>query len=286
MSELSSETEALLDRGRDALSLSPTQRARMKNAILAQGAVAVVGTAVGAAAASTGAKTALAIKLAVLTAVLGAAGASVMALKHHDEAPRVEAQARSVNTKVGEGAPSPAAPSPAATPSAPGARAAEVGSSTTTAALSAASPAAPSAASVRRVAVTPGEMTSGSSSRASAPPAIASPPAIALAPSTSATPPVVAAGRPSPLEEEARLLRAADRALKDGDAAAALRILGEHAARFPRSALEPERSAERVFALCSAGRIEDARAAAQSFLRGDRPALLVARVRSSCGGQP
>ena len=44
----------------------------------------------------------------------------------------------------------------------------------------------------------------------------------------------------------ALLLQEAHRALSAGESARALHLLDEHAARFPSSALEPERSAERV----------------------------------------
>jgi hypothetical protein len=97
------------------------------------------------------------------------------------------------------------------------------------------------------------------------------------------TPPSFSAG-PSSLEQDARLLRDAHRALADGDATAALRLLDEHAARFPESTLEPERSAERVFALCRAGRDADARIAADAFLRAHPAGPLAARVGASCAG--
>jgi TolA-binding protein len=87
----------------------------------------------------------------------------------------------------------------------------------------------------------------------------------------------------SSLAEETTLLRAAHDAIAAGDPARALRLLDEHAARFPNSALEPERSAERVFAYCAAQDTAYARAAASSFLAAHPTGPLAMRVRSSCG---
>jgi hypothetical protein len=93
------------------------------------------------------------------------------------------------------------------------------------------------------------------------------------------------ASRPAgSLEAEARLLRDADHALKLGDSATSLRLLDEHAKQYPASALEPERSAERVLALCRAGRLQDARREARAFLLGHPSGPLAVRVQESCGG--
>jgi outer membrane protein assembly factor BamD (BamD/ComL family) len=80
-------------------------------------------------------------------------------------------------------------------------------------------------------------------------------------------------------------LREAHAALGAGQAARALELLDEHAARFPASALEPERSAERVFALCLDGRVDAARAAASRFISLHPTGPLSQRVRASCGGK-
>jgi hypothetical protein len=87
------------------------------------------------------------------------------------------------------------------------------------------------------------------------------------------------------LADDAALLRAAHQALSAGDASRALRLLDEHAARFPASALEPERSAERVFALCAAGRVPAAHDAASAFLVSHPTGPLSLRVASSCGAK-
>jgi hypothetical protein len=93
-----------------------------------------------------------------------------------------------------------------------------------------------------------------------------------------------AAAPPTSLEQETRLLRDADDALKSGDPERALRLLADLASRFPDSALASERSAERVFALCMAGRKDEARDAARVFLSNESTGPLAARVRASCGG--
>jgi outer membrane protein assembly factor BamD (BamD/ComL family) len=81
--------------------------------------------------------------------------------------------------------------------------------------------------------------------------------------------------------EDARLLREARGALAAGDASRALALLDTHRARFPGSALAPEREAERVFALASAGRGDEARAAARAFLAAHPSGPLAARVRAA-----
>jgi hypothetical protein len=94
----------------------------------------------------------------------------------------------------------------------------------------------------------------------------------------------VAAARTSTLAEETTLLRDADRALRAGDTATALARLDEHAARFPRGALAPERSAERLIVLCELG-TADPRAVSQ-FLAARADAPLAARVRRACAPKP
>lgn len=84
------------------------------------------------------------------------------------------------------------------------------------------------------------------------------------------------------LEADVLLLKEAHRVLTAGDGAQALRLLAEHATRFPASTLEPERSAERVFALCQQKQLEAARAAADAFLDAHPRGPLATRVRGSC----
>ncbi|AKU94095.1 hypothetical protein AKJ09_00759 [Labilithrix luteola] len=109
----------------------------------------------------------------------------------------------------------------------------------------------------------------------------------ALAESEPASPPQARAASSEALAqgsitEEARLLREANRTLKGGDAEGALAILALHAERYPHGVLEPERSAVRVFALCEAGRREEARAAANAFRANHGASPLGARVEGAC----
>jgi hypothetical protein len=102
---------------------------------------------------------------------------------------------------------------------------------------------------------------------------------------TPSAPPTVASA-PAPTErsalaEETRLLREADRALRAGNAETALALVDEHATRFPDGVLAPERSAERLIALCQSGK-SDAAAAAR-FLAGRASSPLAARVKQACG---
>jgi outer membrane protein assembly factor BamD (BamD/ComL family) len=87
----------------------------------------------------------------------------------------------------------------------------------------------------------------------------------------------------STLEQDARLLGEADIAMRSGDADRALALLAEHAATFPSSELEPERSAERIFALCRAGRVEEAWSETSAFVRAHPTGPLSARVKGACG---
>jgi hypothetical protein len=93
----------------------------------------------------------------------------------------------------------------------------------------------------------------------------------------------VAAAEPSTLAQETTLLRDADRALRAGDTTAALSLLDEHAARFPRGALAPERSAERLIVFCQVG-AADSRAVAR-FLAAYPGSPVAARVKRACGPQ-
>jgi hypothetical protein len=86
------------------------------------------------------------------------------------------------------------------------------------------------------------------------------------------------------LAEETRLLQAAQRELAQKRTAAALVLLDEHAAKFPRGALAQERAGARVLALCDLGRLAEARSAAAAFVRASPHSPLVPRLRASCAG--
>jgi hypothetical protein len=82
------------------------------------------------------------------------------------------------------------------------------------------------------------------------------------------------------LAEETRLLRDADKALRAGATAKAISLLDEHAARFPKGALAPERTAERLIVSCELG-VADQRRVDQ-FLASRGASPLAARVRRAC----
>jgi hypothetical protein len=95
-------------------------------------------------------------------------------------------------------------------------------------------------------------------------------------------PDLVPSMRAESLAEETRLLQAAQRELARKNTSAALTLLDEHAARFPRGVLAQERSAARVLALCDLGHSADARRAAEAFIRSAPQSPLVPRLRASC----
>lgn len=97
--------------------------------------------------------------------------------------------------------------------------------------------------------------------------------------------PVVKPAKPSPglrLEEEAALLAEVQGALRSGQAAAALGKLESYDRRFPTGMLRAEADAARVFALCGAGRVEKARAAATRFVQRYPSSPAAARVQAAC----
>ena len=88
------------------------------------------------------------------------------------------------------------------------------------------------------------------------------------------------------LEAELALLGEAHRATLGGDPARALTLLAAYGARYPRGALRQERAVERLLALCSLGRRDEARAVAEAFLRAHPSSPLAPRVEASCGRSP
>jgi hypothetical protein len=103
--------------------------------------------------------------------------------------------------------------------------------------------------------------------------------------SVEAPAPPVKAAKPSPglrLEEEAALLAEVQGALRSGKAAAALGKLESYDRRFPTGMLRAEADAARVFALCGAGRVDKARAAATRFVQRYPSSPAAARVQAAC----
>lgn len=88
------------------------------------------------------------------------------------------------------------------------------------------------------------------------------------------------------LEVETKLLRDARTARLAGAPERSLSLTNEHATRFPKGALAPERDAERISALCALGRREDARLQIGEFEARWPSSSLLERVRASCRGLP
>jgi len=93
--------------------------------------------------------------------------------------------------------------------------------------------------------------------------------------------------RPAPVVEpsidaaEVTLLRRAQAAL-EGAPAQALDLLVDHAQSYPRSSLAAEREIARATALCNLGRIDEARARAESFEAKHPSSPLLPRMRRIC----
>jgi TolA-binding protein len=84
------------------------------------------------------------------------------------------------------------------------------------------------------------------------------------------------------LHAEIALLRPAQKALRAGDHARALRLLDDHAKSFPRSVLAPERSLGRIQALCGLGRETEARQQIEAFGKKYPGSPLAGRVKKAC----
>jgi len=84
------------------------------------------------------------------------------------------------------------------------------------------------------------------------------------------------------LQDEAALLAEVQGALRNGQAGLALSKLESYDKRFPAGMLRSEADAARVFALCSAGRVDRARAAAARFVQRYPNAPVTARVQAAC----
>lgn len=88
---------------------------------------------------------------------------------------------------------------------------------------------------------------------------------------------------PDALEEEQRLLGAAQRALTQTDAAGALATIRAHARRFPRGTLAEERDALEIRALLLAQREDEARALAARFRRRYPDSVFIATIDARLG---
>ena len=86
----------------------------------------------------------------------------------------------------------------------------------------------------------------------------------------------------SSLRAETSGLRAAQKALRDGDSARALELLGAEASRYPQGALVQERAAAQVLALCQSGNASAARDGARDFEARYPTSPLLGRVKTAC----
>lgn len=84
------------------------------------------------------------------------------------------------------------------------------------------------------------------------------------------------------LQDEAALLAEVQGALRSGQGSVALAKLESYDRRFPTGMLRAEADAARVFALCSAGRVDKARAAATRFVQRYPSSPAAARVQTAC----
>lgn len=85
------------------------------------------------------------------------------------------------------------------------------------------------------------------------------------------------------LQDEAKLLAAAHAELSRGNAGAALAILDQHAARYPRGTLAPERRATRAMALCKAGRTDEGRRELAVLYGADSKSPMAQKIDRACG---
>ncbi len=92
-------------------------------------------------------------------------------------------------------------------------------------------------------------------------------------------PPLGAVSHEATLEEEQRLVYGAQAALESRDTNRAFSLLYEHATRFPKGKLTPERQVTHLVTLCRAGKVVDARHELAEFLTNNPLAPLAAEVQ-------
>lgn len=283
---LGEHARGILDAARPLEGLPPERKARVRGRILsavaagaaiaattgeaasAASASAAAGTTAGAAGLGSAAvKTAgfsLFTKIGVSVAIVTiSAGGYLWNRAHHDAAPpgapAVEPPvAASVVASGAPAVPAESSPQPVEKP---------------------AEPAPPSVQNTSSAAPAPADPL-----RPSATPAPADPPRPSATPGSppSEKPSAEAAEAADSLQEETRLIAAAHAALSRGDAASALTILDEHARRFPRGALAPERKAARAMALCKAGRASEGQNEANALYGEGDKSPVAEKIRRAC----
>jgi hypothetical protein len=88
------------------------------------------------------------------------------------------------------------------------------------------------------------------------------------------------------IDEEVKLINAAQAALRAGDAKRALTLSNEHAARFPAGKLATARKVTHMMALCQSGNAPQARREAADFLEKNPSSPFAERVRGICAKTP
>jgi len=92
----------------------------------------------------------------------------------------------------------------------------------------------------------------------------------------------VEAPAPHSLAEELRLMSGAQQALRQHQPGDAMRLLEEHATRYPTGEMAEERAAIRILVLCEMNEVEDARREAEAFFSRSPHSPSTQRVRDSC----
>lgn len=283
MNELSREARAALEHGLSLDGPSAERRARVKARLVAAlgGGVAALGGSaaaaelasplVGGAVAGAGAGKGLAAgSLLVWFGVGAAAGVGVSGV--------VAVTGRHV---VAGGAETAVLPRPSPTERAVASRRAALRQPDGPAPIAAPAPAAATASGATEAAFAGrGRLTENAPSGVDGPASAASS-VSSTAASVTSVPPLASS---STLSEEAALLQRAERALSGNEPNAALAALAEHERRFPAGALREERRAAKVLALCTLGRVAEARALARAFVNAAPGSVLVPRLERSCAG--
>jgi hypothetical protein len=101
-------------------------------------------------------------------------------------------------------------------------------------------------------------------------------------PTRSSDAPESASASEPTIDEEMRLLNAAQSSLRSGDPREALRLLDEHASRFPASKLADARAVTRLTTLCNLGQATQARQDADRFLAEHPGSPFAERVKKVC----
>jgi TolA-binding protein len=107
----------------------------------------------------------------------------------------------------------------------------------------------------------------------------------ASAPAPSPAAPSTSAVKARSIQDELRLIRAAQQHIHRNESRAALALLAEHGRRYPSGALAEEREASRAIALCQQGDVAAARKQAKRFVERSPNSPLVDRVRTPCSAK-